>query len=72
MGMAIYNGQLLDIDFPPCCFKILLGLPVTLEDLCIYRPTLGAGLKELLLFDGDVDAAFGLNFTVFYYYLTTP
>lgn len=25
MGLAVYNGIILDLNFPPCCFKKLLA-----------------------------------------------
>lgn len=27
MGLAVYNGIILDLNFPPCCFKKLLAQP---------------------------------------------
>ena len=28
MGLAVYNGIILDLNFPPCCFKKLLVPPL--------------------------------------------
>lgn len=38
----------------------------TLADLEVLQPTLAAGLKTLLTFDGDVQATFGSNFSITY------
>lgn len=32
-GLAIYNGNILDVQFSPVTYKKLLGMRVSLEDL---------------------------------------
>jgi E3 ubiquitin-protein ligase HECTD2 len=80
VGLAIYNSTILDVALPPFAFrKLLASAPVppagstahprpamnyTLDDLAEYRPRLAQGLRQLLNFDGDVEAAFGLDFVV--------
>ncbi|KAK9709845.1 putative E3 ubiquitin-protein ligase [Basidiobolus ranarum] len=53
IGLAIYNSIILDIQFPLACYKKLLNLPVDLDDLKLFRPTLVKGLQMLLDYDGD-------------------
>ena len=78
LGLAIYNSTILDIAFPPFVFKkMLASAPVsnvpptstprlvhsyTLEDLAEYRPSLARGLRQLLDFEGDVQATFCRDF----------
>jgi hypothetical protein len=38
LGLAIYNGVILDINFPLCLFKKLLNIPVSLTDLADLDP----------------------------------
>ncbi|XP_014666316.1 PREDICTED: probable E3 ubiquitin-protein ligase HECTD2 isoform X2 [Priapulus caudatus] len=79
MGLAVYNSTILDIRFPPCCYKKLLnpavvpantaGVPLgvctmTLEDFAQVWPQVAKGLKDLLEYDGDTDEDFGLTFEV--------
>jgi E3 ubiquitin-protein ligase HECTD2 len=79
-GLAIYNSTILDIAFPPFVFKKLLAsTPSTtnvatstprlthgysLEDLAELRPALARGLRQLLEYDGDVQATFCRDFVV--------
>ncbi|KAL6069381.1 HECT domain-containing protein [Balamuthia mandrillaris] len=48
LGLAIYNGVILDIHFPMVIYKKLLGKEPTFEDLCAFDPDLGNGLKQML------------------------
>ncbi len=80
VGLAIYNSTILDVALPPFAFRKLLkaapapGGPATpqtrptinytLDDLAEYRPRLAKGLRDLLDFDGDVESAFCLDFTI--------
>lgn len=63
VGLAIYNGVILDLHFPRVVYKKLLGEPVGLTDLKIAFPALGSGLQQLLDFEGDVAAVFCQTFT---------
>lgn len=33
MGLAVYNSIIIDLNFPPCCFKKLLTPPAGVESL---------------------------------------
>uniref|UniRef100_A0A914V3A1 HECT-type E3 ubiquitin transferase n=1 Tax=Plectus sambesii TaxID=2011161 RepID=A0A914V3A1_9BILA len=57
MGLAVYNGVILDVRFPLCCFKKLLGPPVVPRVYDITSTPLGiveASLKDLEQIDPDV------------------
>ena len=58
LGLAIYNGAILDVHFPLVVYKKLLGQRPSFSDLVEAQPTLGRGLKQLLEFEGDVEATF--------------
>lgn len=64
LGLAIYNGVLLDVHFPPFAYKLLLGQSVGLADLRGSEPELARGLQRLLEYPGnDVEDVFCLTFT---------
>jgi len=69
LGLAIYNGHILDFRFPMLIYKKLMGLSSSLEDLHEVNPSLYAGFKALLEYDGDVESAFGLVFQASQEYL---
>jgi len=61
----VYNGVLLDIDFPNVLYKKLLGESVGLPDLRDLMPSEYEGLMKLLKYDkDDVEDVFCLNFEV--------
>jgi E3 ubiquitin-protein ligase HECTD2 len=78
LGLAIYNSTILDVALPPFAFrKLLAAAPAaapgatshakpsmiySLEDLAEYRPSLASGLRQLLEFEGDVQATFCRDF----------
>ncbi|KAG9248189.1 ubiquitin-protein ligase-like protein E3 [Calycina marina] len=78
LGLAIYNSTILDVELPPFTFRKLLAsgpavapgatshakpiMVYTLEDLAEYRPSLAAGLRQLLEYEGDVEATFCRDF----------
>jgi len=64
IGLAIYNGVILDISFPHVVYKKLLGFKPTLEDLKQSMPALGLSLQKLLDYDGNVEDDFDLVFQV--------
>lgn len=81
MGLAVYNSIILDIRFPPCCYKKLLSpavvpfhdpqatvgiAPLGLQDLMETMPDLGRGLKELIEYDGDVKEDLCQTFQISY------
>lgn len=51
LGLAVYNGVLLDLHLPVVLYKKLLGLPVGFDDLMSLDPSLHAGLKQLLEYE---------------------
>jgi hypothetical protein len=67
LGLAIYNGVLLDCAFPLAVYKKLLGLPVGLYDLRGVSPSLASGLEKLLEYPGeDAEEVFLLDHTATY------
>ena len=80
MGLAVYNGEILDIHFPPCVYKKLLPSSMSqladpkalvgvvpslnLYDLKYITPVLAASLQDLLDYEGDVKEDFMLKFEV--------
>mmetsp|Transcript_7395 Transcript_7395/g.18172 ORF Transcript_7395/g.18172 Transcript_7395/m.18172 type:complete len:1339 (-) Transcript_7395:2813-6829(-) len=51
VGLALYNGVLLDVHFPQAVYRKLLGLPLGLEDM--VDEDVRKGLQQLLDYDGD-------------------
>lgn len=67
IALAIYNGVLLDVHFPPHAYKLLLGQPVGHADLRGAAPELARGLETLLAYTGDdVEDVFCLSFSASY------
>lgn len=66
LGLAIYNGVILDMHFPMVVYKKLLGLKPTLHDLASVKPNLATGLQTLLDYTGDVAADYMRSFTYNY------
>ncbi|GBG62284.1 hypothetical protein CBR_g29892 [Chara braunii] len=64
IGLAIYNGHILEFRFPNVIYKKLMGKPVTFEDLVEVAPDLARGLSQLLSFEGDVESVFCRSFQV--------
>jgi hypothetical protein len=64
LGLAIYNGVILDLHFPGALYKKLMGKPLDLNDLMSLEPTLGKSLVTLLEYTGDVEADFSRTFQV--------
>ncbi|OLL24362.1 Ubiquitin-protein ligase E3A [Neolecta irregularis DAH-3] len=59
IGLAMYQGIVVSLQFPKMIWKRLLGLNVEFEDLVELHPTLAAGLQMLLQWDdGDVEDVF--------------
>jgi len=48
VGLAVYNGVILNVSFPKVLYKKLLGQQITFEDLRDVDPELYSGLKQLL------------------------
>lgn len=66
LGLAIYNGVILDVRFPHVVYKKLMNKKATLKDLIIVMPELGRGLQQLLEFDGDVEETYCRHFAITY------
>jgi ubiquitin-protein ligase E3 A len=67
LGLAIYNGVLLDFRLPLPLYRKLLGARLGLGDLRHVHPLLASGLQQLLAYDGGDDAdVFGLTFEAAY------
>lgn len=62
VGLALYNGVMLDVHFPLAVYRKILGLSLGVEDL--FDEELKNGLHQLLTYDGDVENVFCLNFCV--------
>lgn len=68
LGLAIYNGVILDIRFPKFLYKKLKGLKADFSDLEEAAPNLAKQLEYLLHYDGDVEGTFSLYFVTEYEY----
>ncbi|CAN0125362.1 unnamed protein product [Scytosiphon promiscuus] len=66
LGIAIYNGIILDVPFPLVVYKLVMGGTPTLEDLKEAQPAVGRGLQQLLDFEGDVESTFSRTFQISY------
>ncbi|EFJ08655.1 hypothetical protein SELMODRAFT_447965 [Selaginella moellendorffii] len=64
LGLAIYNGHILDLHFPTVVYKKLLGKPLALDDLGQVKPDLAKGLEHLLRFTGDVEETYSRTFQI--------
>mmetsp|Transcript_22215 Transcript_22215/g.33139 ORF Transcript_22215/g.33139 Transcript_22215/m.33139 type:complete len:286 (+) Transcript_22215:103-960(+) len=63
VGLALYNGVLLDVHFPSAVYRKLMALPLALEDM--VDKEVRSGLQQLLDYDGDdVEDIFCLTFEV--------
>ena len=66
LGLAIYNGVLLDFPLPLALYRKILGQEVKLRDLEDMQPTLGRSLRQLLQYEGpaSVEDVFCQTMTV--------
>jgi alpha-tubulin suppressor-like RCC1 family protein len=66
LGLAVYNGVLLDIHFPGVWYQKLLKHKPSLDDLASIDPSLHKGLVQLLQYEpaSDVEAVFCRSFEV--------
>ncbi|KNE72663.1 hypothetical protein AMAG_16422 [Allomyces macrogynus ATCC 38327] len=65
LGLALYNGVIVDVRFPRLLYRRLLGDAPTLDDVKSTWPDLGRGLQQLLDWaDGDVEDVFMRSFDV--------
>ncbi len=68
LGLALYNGVILDVRFPRYVYRKLMGISPNLDDLAEVQPDVAQGLRALLEFEGDVEDTFLQTFTVSYEY----
>lgn len=67
IGMALYNGVILGINFPKLMYKKLVDEKIDLEDIKDAFPALGKGLQMLLDWsDGDVADIYMRTFVIEY------
>ncbi|CAD5122844.1 DgyrCDS11247 [Dimorphilus gyrociliatus] len=66
LGLAIYNNIILDIRFPPVVYRKLMGKLGTLSDLSGVYPVISSSLKQLLVYEGDVENDFIQPFCITY------
>jgi hypothetical protein len=62
-GLAIYNGNLLNVKFPLAVYKKLRGLTMTLQDLKDFDEQLYISLNNILKYEGDVETDMCLTFS---------
>jgi len=66
IGLAIYNGVLLEMNFPMVLYRKLLGHRPTLDDLAEVDPEVAKSLRQLLQLDAASGADLDLTFEVTY------
>ena len=66
VGLAVYNGVLLDLPLPLALYRKILGLDVKLRDLKDIQPTLGRSLEQILEYSGpgNVEDVFCQTFSI--------
>ncbi|XP_061540410.1 ubiquitin-protein ligase E3A [Phycodurus eques] len=64
LGLAIYNNCILDVHFPMVVYRKLMGKKGSFLDLPDSHPVLYQSLKELLNYNGDVEADMALTFQI--------
>eukprot|EP00112_Aurelia_sp_Birch-Aquarium-sp1_P014183 Seg3045.4 transcript_id=Seg3045.4/GoldUCD/mRNA.D3Y31 product="Ubiquitin-protein ligase E3A" protein_id=Seg3045.4/GoldUCD/D3Y31 len=69
LGLAIYNGIILDLPLPGVLYAKLRGRKPTLKDVWDIEPTVARSLTELLDYNGDIEEDMCLDFQVVDQYL---
>ncbi|SCV03260.1 LAMI_0H06722g1_1 [Lachancea mirantina] len=68
LGLAIYNGTILDLCFPMALYKKLCRVTLTRQDFNELFPVTGKNLQVLLDYkEEDFEEVFGLTFEISYY-----
>eukprot|EP00750_Incisomonas_marina_P008307 INCI15427.1.p1 GENE.INCI15427.1~~INCI15427.1.p1 ORF type:complete len:763 (-),score=141.67 INCI15427.1:1081-3369(-) len=66
MGIALFNGVILNLHFPGALYKKLLDYPTTLRDLHDLMPDVAENLQRMLSYDEegleDIEAYFEYNY----------
>eukprot|EP00794_Sanderia_malayensis_P007143 gene7143-7948_t len=65
-GLAIYNGIILDVNFPPILYRKLLGLKGRYEDLESSHNNIYQSMTYMLQFEGDLENEVMTTFEVGY------
>lgn len=68
LGLAIYNGVILDVHFPAVVYKKIMKFTLSVDDLKDFQPEIARSLQQLSEFQGDVEQTFCLFFQVSYDY----
>ncbi|SCU99198.1 LADA_0H18184g1_1 [Lachancea dasiensis] len=67
LGLAIYNGTILDVCFPMALYKKLCGAPINRADFLELYPVTGKNLIKMMEYEGaDFEGVFSLNFEITY------
>ncbi|SCV05008.1 LANO_0G16468g1_1 [Lachancea nothofagi CBS 11611] len=67
LGLAIYNGTILDVSFPMALYKKLCGEPLSTRDFLELYPVTGKNLRKMMDYEGmDFEEVFSLNFEISY------
>lgn len=64
LGLAIYNSTILNLKFPTALYKLLLNIPVGLDDYRQLYPLTAKNLVTLKNYDSDVLEDLDLNFEI--------
>lgn len=69
MGLAVYNGVILDLHFPTVIYKKLVDCEPELEDLMQINPQTAKNLRGLLEYDEEkenkkIEEVYGISFQV--------
>lgn len=66
-ALAIFNGTLLNLQFPNAFYKKICNEPITFNDFRELYPDTGSNLQKLLEYsDSDLEEIFGLTFETSY------
>lgn len=65
IGLAIYNGNFLDVHFPPVVYKKMCGQSLSREDLNGYDPQIYKSVSQIVDYTGNIDDL-ALTFSVDY------
>ena len=67
LGLAMYNSVILDLHLPSVIYRKLGGKKGTFEDLREFKPSVWAGLNQLLEYTGaDMEETFMQPFMISY------
>lgn len=64
IGMAIFNGVILNIQLPTVVYKMLLGCDISVDDLAQLKPTVAKQLRNLISLSSEELEACELYFEI--------